>query len=182
MARKRSPPSRTRSRKRTVLQLKDKAGRVRTKKPRKGAKISDARIERALRVYTETKDIKQAARAIRVAPERLKRAVKRKFPTLKHVTLWVRVRRLPRKMPIFTNGRQLAIKVRTKSASLIGRYMSAVGDFLRTNDPKFLREFKGLSVKDANGKLYPFETAPNTLYRLSSAGGEPFEEMYRIVI
>ncbi|MGA8611668.1 MAG: hypothetical protein WB760_08090 [Xanthobacteraceae bacterium] len=60
--------------------------------------------------------------------------------------------------------------------------MSAVGQFLKTNDPKFLAEFKGTSVKDASGKVHQFEADPNTLYRLSSAGGEPFEEIYRIVI
>jgi hypothetical protein len=60
--------------------------------------------------------------------------------------------------------------------------MSAVGQFLKTNDAKFLAEFKDLSVKDVNGKAYQFETDPNVLYRLLSAGGEPFEEMYRIVI
>ena len=85
-------------------------------------------------------------------------------------------------MPIFSGGKQLAITVRTRSASLIGRYMSAVRQFLRTNDPKYLADFKGRRVKDVKGKVYEFETAPNVLYRLSSAGGEPFEEIYRIVL
>jgi hypothetical protein len=85
-------------------------------------------------------------------------------------------------MPIFTDGRQLAISARTRSATLIGRYMSAVGQFLKTNDPKYLAEFKGRSVKDIKGRAYQFETDPNALYRLSSAGNEPFEDIYRIVI
>lgn len=85
-------------------------------------------------------------------------------------------------MPTFSGGRQLAITVRSRAASLIGRYMSAVGQFLKTNDPKYLVEFKGRSVMDVRGKIYEFETDPNVLYRLSSAGGEPFEEIYRIII
>ena len=144
--------------------------------------ISDARLERALRVYADTKDIKAAARSIRVKLDRLRRAVKRRFPAKKHVTLWVGVRRLPRKMPIFSGGRQLAITVGSKSASLIARYMSAVSQFLRTNDPKYLAEFEGGSVRNVRGKVHPFETDPNALYRLSSAGAEPFEDIYRIVI
>jgi hypothetical protein len=60
--------------------------------------------------------------------------------------------------------------------------MSAVRQFLQTNDPKYLTKFKGLSVRDVRGKIHTFETDPNTLYRLSSASGEPFEEIYRIVI
>jgi hypothetical protein len=85
-------------------------------------------------------------------------------------------------MPIFSGGKSLAITVTSKSASLIGRYMSAVGQFLKTNNPEFLAEFKDRSVKDASGKLHQFETNPNALYRLASAGGEPFEDIYRIVI
>ena len=76
----------------------------------------------------------------------------------------------------------MAITVRSRNASLIGRYNSAVGQFLRTNNPDVLAEFGGRAVKDINGKTHPFETNPNTLYRLSSAGTEPFEEIYRIVL
>jgi hypothetical protein len=150
------------------------------KKRRPG--VSDARLERGLRVLAETKDINTAARSIRVSAERFKRAAKRKAAIQKRRGFWTIVRRLPRKMPIFSGGRQLAVTVRSNSASLIGRYMLAVRQFLRSNDPKFLDEFKGRSVKDVRGKAHPFETDPNTLYRLSSAGNEPFEDIYRIVI
>ncbi len=149
---------------------------------RSKARIGDGRIERALRVYSDTKDLAAAARSIHVSPKRFRRALERKFKTKNQARLWAASRRLPRTMPIFSGGRQLAITVRAKSASLIGEYMSAVGQFLRTNDPKVLAEFKGLGVKDANGKVHPFEANPNTLYRLSSASGEPFEEIYRIVV
>jgi hypothetical protein len=144
--------------------------------------ISNARLERSLRVLVDTKDIKAAARSIRVSVQRFERAAKRKATIKKRKGFWTVVRRLPRRMPIFSGGRQLAITVRSNSASQIGRYMSAVRHFLRTNDPKFLDEFKGRGVKDARGKVHQFETNPNVLYRLSSAGNEPFEEIYRIVI
>jgi hypothetical protein len=144
--------------------------------------ISDRRLERALRVYSRTKDIKAAARSIRVSEARLKRAALRKVASRKERRTLAVVRRLPRKMPVFTHGKLVAATVRSRSASLIGRYMSAVAQFLKTNDPKFLAEFKGRSVKDVNGKVHEFETSPNVLYRLSSAGNEPFEDIYRIVI
>jgi hypothetical protein len=154
--------------------------RVRRGRPRLA--ISDTRLERGLRVLHETKNIKAAARSIRVSEARFKLAAKRKAAIRKGKGVWTVVRRLPRKMPIFSDGRQLTTVVNSKTASVIARYMSAVGKFLKSNDPKSLAEFKGVSVKDASGKVHPFETDPNTLYRLSSAGGEPFEEMYRIVI
>ena len=153
-----------------------------TNRVRRTRPISDARLERGLGVLSETKDIRTAARSIRVSVERFKRAAKRKTAIRKVKGRWTVVGRLPRKMPIFSGGRQLAITVSSKTASLIGRFMSAVSQFLKTNDPKFLIEFAGRSVKDVRGKVFPFETAPNALYRLSSAGGEPFEEIYKIVL
>jgi hypothetical protein len=144
--------------------------------------ISDARLERALRVYSRTKDATAAARSIRVSVERFKRAAIRRVAARKKRRSLAIVRRLPRKMPLFSDGKLLSITVKSKSASLTGRYMSAVGQFLQTNDPKFLEEFKGRSVKDTKGTFHQFEAEPNQLYRLSSAGAEPFEDIYRIVI
>jgi hypothetical protein len=169
------------TRRKPVPQKKGKGAKSRIK-ALTGLGISDARLERGLRVLSETKDIAQAARSIRVSEERFKRVARRKAAIRKRKGFWTVVRRLPRKMPIFSGGRHLAITVNSKSASFIARYMSAVGQFLKSNDPKFLVEFKSASVKDASGKVQPFETDPNTLYRLSSAGGEPFEDVYRIVI
>ena len=144
--------------------------------------ISDARLQRGLAVLSETKDLGTAARSIRVSVERFKRTAKRRAAIRKIGGAWTVVGRLPRRMPVFCGGRQLAITVNSKSATLIARYMSAVSQFLRTNDPKFLIEFARRSVKDIRGKVHSFETDPNALYRLSSAGAEPFEDIYRIVI
>ena len=152
------------------------------RRQRRRPSISDARIERSLRVYSDTKDLTAAARSIHVSPKRFRRALERKFKTKSQARLWAASRRLPRTMPIFSGGKQLAITVRAKSASLIGHYMSAVRQFLRPTTRKSLAKFKGLSVRDVSGKIHTFEPDPNTLYRLSSASGEPFEEIYRIVI
>lgn len=148
----------------------------------KKLRINDARLERALRVLTETKDIKTAARSIRVSVDRFQETAKRRGAIRKQRGVWTVVRRLPRRMPIFTNGRLLAITVNSSNATRIARYMSAVGQFLQTNNLKDLAEFSGRNVKDVRGKVFPFETNPNALYRLSLAGGEPFEELYRIVL
>jgi hypothetical protein len=60
--------------------------------------------------------------------------------------------------------------------------MSAAGRFLETNKRELLAPFVGVSVKDIAGKEHPFETRPNVLYRLTAAGGESFEQIYRIVV
>jgi hypothetical protein len=68
------------------------------------------------------------------------------------------------------------------SASLVGTYMSAVAKFLERPNIDLLKPFVGKSVTDIGGKKHSFETDPNWLYRLSSAGGESFTAVYRIII
>jgi hypothetical protein len=90
---------------------------------------------------------------------------------------------LPRRMLLFSDGRAIQVVVSDfDAASKIGRFMSAVGEFLRTNKAAVLREFDGASVTDLSGKVHPFETRPNALYRLLSAHDQSFEHIYRIVI
>ncbi len=150
---------------------------------RKPPGISDARLETALRTLRETGDLTVASQSIRVKPERLKRIALRRKLIRKSGKKWIVSARLPRRMLLYTDGRELIVTTRnTKSASLIGRYMAAVRHFLRTNDPSGLAEFADANIKDTGGKIYPFEINPNVLYQLGSAGGETFEDIYRIVI
>ena len=84
---------------------------------------------------------------------------------------------------IFSEGKSLTIMVGDLSAaSLAGKYMSAVGRFLETNDLSALAPFVGRSVVDLSGKEHPLETRPNVLYRLAAAGEHTFEQVYKIVI
>lgn len=76
---------------------------------------------------------------------------------------------------MYSGGKAVIVTVgRFSSASLIGRAMAAIGKFFKSNDRNLLQPFVGKSVTDISGKTYPFETNPNTLYRLASAGGETF--------
>ncbi len=68
------------------------------------------------------------------------------------------------------------------SASLVGRYLHAVRQFLETNRISVLTEFSGESVFDIAGKTHPFETRPNVLYRLAGSGEHAFEQIYRLII
>jgi len=172
---------------RRIGRIQSKARQVRSAKRarsklRRLQGIGKIRLERGLLVFSKTKDIKAAAQAAGTSVERFKSAAIRKALVRNRRGRLILPRRLPRQMPLFSHGKLLAITVSSKSASLIGRYMSAVGQFLKTNDPKFLAECVGQSVKDTSGKAHQFETDPNVLYRLSSAANEPFTEIYRIVI
>jgi hypothetical protein len=147
------------------------------------ASLDDERLQRALRILRQDKNLGVAAKSIGISPERLKHAGVSKGAIRKDGGRWVLNPELPRRMLIFSRGRALPITVGDQaSASLVGQYMSAVAKFLTTNSRALLSPFAGKSVADISGKRHPFETNPNTLYRLTSSGGDSFEQVYRIVI
>jgi len=145
--------------------------------------ISDKRLQRALIVLRQDGRLREAAKAINVSPERLRAYAKSTGAIEKKGRRWVVNPKLPRRMLIYSRQKPIRIIVVDKdSASLVGRYMSAVGEFLGHPDIELLQPFVGKSVTDILGKRHPFEVDENWLYRLSSAGGESFESVYRIII
>lgn len=145
--------------------------------------LEDSRLQQALTALRQEKSLAKAARAARVAPERLRRYASAAGAIEKHGRRWRVNADLPRRVLIYSRGREHRIIVGDfVSASLVGTYMSAVGRFLQTNNHAHLEPFLGVSVTDVKGKVYPLETRPNTLYRLSAARGESFEQVYRIVV
>jgi len=89
--------------------------------------------------------------------------------------------RISRVMSIYENGKEEWIEVRdSRTASKIGKYNSAVNEFLRTGNKDVLRPFKK-PFKDSNGKLHYFETYPEKLYEIAESQEEPeFYEIYKI--
>jgi len=146
-------------------------------------RIEDDRLQVALKTLRQEKSLTAAARAAKVSPERLRRYASEREIIEKQGRRWAVRHELPRRMLLFSNGRTLQVVVGDfDAASKIGRYMSEVGEFLRTNKPAGLQEFEGASVTDVSGKAHPFETRPNALYRLASAHDQSFEHIYRIVV
>jgi hypothetical protein len=152
---------------------------------RKGRKrpISDAKLERALTVLSDTNDIRAAARSIRVSQEKLKRSASRQQLIRKNGNKWNVVGGLKRQMIVFADGRQLILTLPgIKTAKFVGKYMAAVGRFLRTNQIEHVKPYAGLTFRDASGKRHSLETNPNALYRLASVGDASFESIYKIVV
>jgi hypothetical protein len=145
--------------------------------------IEDDRLQLALKVLRQEKSLTTAAREAKISPERLRRYAAEKSIIERQGRRWVVRHELPRRMLLFSDARAVQVVVGDfASASKVGRFMSAVSAFLRTNNPAGLREFEGMSVGDISGKIHVFETRPNTLYRLASAHDQSFEHIYRIVI
>jgi hypothetical protein len=63
----------------------------------------------------------------------------------------------------------------SKQASLLGRYMAAVGEYLRTGNTNVLNEFEGQSV---GGQA--LITDPDTLSVLAQAGALTLDEIYAL--
>jgi hypothetical protein len=145
--------------------------------------IADDRLQRALQVLRQEKSLRAAAKAARVSPERLRRLAQSKGAIRKKGRSWIIDPDLPRRMPLFTRGRAIQVTVLGEAASKIGAYMSAVGAFTEPpGDYDLLKPFIGQSATDTAGKVHPFETDPNTLYRLTTAGEGTFEQVYRLVV
>src|SRR5215207_11040234 len=143
----------------------------------------DRRLEMGLKEMRKGKSLKAAARSAHVAPERLRNYAQGTGVVHKERRRWVvKDDHRPRQVQVFSGGRAHEVTVAGYAeAELVGRYMAAVREFLRTNDASNLRPFVGEWVADTSGRPYLFETRPNILYRLHASGIEPFEQIYRIV-
>ena len=145
--------------------------------------LEDAKLQMGLRFLRKEKSFSKAAKQAHISPERLRTYAQEHGIIEKRGRRWVIKNDLPRRVLIYADGRERQIVVGDfKAASLVGKYMSAVGWFLTSNDKPYLKPFVGKTVTDIDGKPHALETRPNVLYRLSHAGGSSFETIYRIVI
>jgi hypothetical protein len=159
-----------------------KAGELAASAKRPIRPIPDALLQRALRTLRQHGKLKDAAKAARVSPERLRRFAKSQGAITKKGRRWIVNPKLPRRMLIYSRRRAVPVILGDQaSATIAGRYMSAVGEFLSYQDISLLQPFAGQSVTDVRRKKHPFETDPNWLYRLASSG-ESFEAVYRIIV
>jgi hypothetical protein len=150
---------------------------------RRGYPIEDVRLQLGLRLLQQGRPLTAVAKEIHVSPERLRAYGGRKKAIVKRGRRWVVRHDLPRRVPIFSDGKEIVITVGDfDTASLVGKYMAHVRWFLDTNNRAHLSPFAGKSVTDIDGKSYPLEVRPNVLYRLSRAGESSFEQVYRIVV
>jgi hypothetical protein len=147
-----------------------------------GYPIEDVRLQLGLRLLQQGRSLTATAKEIHVSPERLRTYGERKKAIEKRGRRWVVSKALSRIVPIYTDGRQLAITVNSETASLVAKYMAHVRWFLQTNNIRHLKRFVEKAVRDIDGKSHTFETRPNVLYRLSHAGASSFEQVYRIVV
>jgi len=145
--------------------------------------IDKGRLQFGLQSLRGGKSMAAIARELHVSPERLRHSLNAVGATEKRGRQWFVKDSLPRRMLLYSKGREETITVPNhKSAKAVGYYMGQVSRFLETNDRSYISLYDGMSVTDIHGVTHPFETDPNALYRLASSGTDSFEQIYRIVV
>jgi hypothetical protein len=143
---------------------------------------SDAKLERALRTLRETNSQASAAKSAGVSPERFRRFLREQRLAHREGRRWKFTDLRPREVRVTSKGREQWIEVPGfEPASTVGAHNAAIGRFLETNNISHLEPFVGVSVRDTSGRSHLLETRPNVLYRHASAGGEGFEQVYRLI-
>ena len=139
-------------------------------------------LEKGVKLIKSGSSLTLTAKQLHVAPERLRNYLQASGVAKKVGKRWlIGPDDRARQMLVFSDGRALKMKVEPEAASLIGSYMNDVGLFLNSNNPAFLKAWKVAQIVDVKGRKHPFETDPNTLYRLNQAGRNSFDEIYRII-
>jgi hypothetical protein len=157
------------------------AGQSLASEPANGATYS-RQLEAGLRALKGGQSLISAARSIHASPERLRRYVQARGAERQGRRWVVTEDRQTRQMLLYTRASARVVKVNPAESSRIGAYMAAVGQFLETNQPTHLLPFIDDGVQDIRRTYHPFETSPNTLYRLANTGGDMFENIYRIIL
>ena len=145
----------------------------------------DPILEEGIReIRGEGGTITATSRRLGVSSDRLRRYIAQSGVGIRERGRWrIGPDRRPRRLPLYSSGRAVDVIVPGyDEAVLVGRYMAAAGRFQASNDPLVLAPYRGAGVHDTRGRFHPFETDPNSLYRLMAAGPEPFELVYRIVV
>lgn len=67
----------------------------------------------------------------------------------------------------------------SKTATTIGKYKNAVGNFLRTNNPDYLKPFRNKTIQ-VKGRRYRFLTDPEKLRQMHESGELEGMELYEV--
>ena len=153
--------------------------------PRKGAKkrlSSDPALEKALRYLRFTNNQKRAAQGAGVSVKRFRRFLQRsKVAKFKGRRWHFNDRRRRKIVAITTTGERELIVRGFEPASWAMSHRNAVREFRDTGDISLLKPFEGVSITDNRGKNHDLEARPNVLYRLAATGGEPYEQIYKLL-
>jgi helix-turn-helix, Psq domain len=137
------------------------------------------RLEDALKLMRKGVSQKQAAKQAGVSAETLRRFQKASTTSHRKGRRWIISDTRPVSVGMATRGKMRGVTVPHDASSDISRHWIAINHFLETNDPSHLAAFVGKGLRDSPGTFHPFETRPNVLRKLDSAGELSFVDIYR---
>jgi hypothetical protein len=145
--------------------------------------LNEHKLQLVIKEMIEGKSLTAAARNAGLQPETVRRTLGSAKLLRKRGKRWAIRDDIPTRMLLYAEREaKTVIPADAKNRSAVGKFMSAVRVFLRSNDPTGLAPFAGKSVRDISGKQHRFETDPNELYRLASIGTETFEDIYKYIV
>jgi hypothetical protein len=137
--------------------------------------------EEALRMMQMGIPLRRSAKIYGISEQHLRRYAKENAGAKRVGARWVFDDRRPRRFPVYSEGQLKTVLLSPDEASLAGAFMQAARQFLPSGDTSILAPYEGRGVTDVAGRFHPFETDPNRLYELDSAGELNFPEFYRII-
>jgi hypothetical protein len=150
-------------------------------KPRTSTKTSPE-LERGLRFLRAGNSQRLAATSAGVSVKRFREFLRKNRLAVFRGRKWHFTDKRSRWVLAITTRGPKGIFVRGfENASWAMAHLNAVKKFRETNDTSLLDPFEGVSITDTRGRQYTLETRPNVLYRLVATGGEPYEQVYRLV-
>jgi hypothetical protein len=136
-------------------------------------------LEDALKLMKQGVSQKEAAKRAGVSAETLRRFQKGNTTSRREGRRWVIADTRPVSVVMATRGKMRSVTVSHDAASDISRHWIAINHFLDSNRPTHLAAFVGKGLRDSKGAFHPFETRPNVLRKLDSAGELSFIDIYR---
>ena len=153
------------------------------RKPKRTQKVlpSTPLLEIAVREMNRGQSLTATAQSLKLPSANLQKILRERGLLKRKGKRWVTKDNRLRRVPVMTGGRVRKLTVRGyQPASLVSEHHLAAGEFVRTNDIKLIKPFKGRTVQAVNGRLYVLETDPNALHRIAAMDTPPFHEIYKI--
>ena len=140
----------------------------------------DKRLTDAIARIKSGESLTATSKSFHISRERLRQAVSEKGEYVRQGRRYQFIPRVRNDLPLYSEGESIRVLVDDDNASSLGEFMAGVRKFLRTNKIEHLAPFVGGGVTVINGRFHPFETDPETLYRLDAKGRAVFHQIYQL--
>jgi len=143
--------------------------------------FQEDRMAQAVANLHRGKSLTKSASEAGVSRERLRKFIRDNKIAARRKGRWkVNVKKLIWEFALYTRGHLEFVRSNNpEDVSRAMSFMASVRYFKQSQDISALERHRGESVRDVRGKVHPFETNPNIIYRLASSVPERPDKFYR---